>query len=261
MTEREYREAEGVNKSTLWNLQKSPAHYKFFLENPAEDKAAFQFGRAVHAAVLQPKAYKRDFAVIPEGIDRRTKAGKEAYEAFLREAEGREIISAEDAEKVKRIASAIRKNPEAMKLLKGTRRERALFWTDDNGVLCKCRIDAFRPGAPGEPGLIIDLKTAADAGTDTFSREALRYGYDVQCAHYIDGYQHKISAVPPVWYFIVIEKTEPYAINILRADIGFVDYGITRRQQLIERLKDCRERGSYPGYGTNELILPYWAEG
>ena len=255
MTEQEYRAAEGVNKSTLWNLRKSPAHYKYYLENQREDTAAFAFGRAVHSAILTPAAFKRDFAIIPEGIDRRTKAGKEEYQSFLDAAAGKEIISAQDAETVKAIVRAFKKNNDAVQLLKGTKREKPLFWTDDNGILCKCRIDAYKAG------LIVDLKTAQDAETETFTKESLRYGYDVQAAHYLDAYQHKESAIRPDWYFIVIEKTEPYAINILRADIGFLDYGFIRRQELIEKLKACQEEKSFPDYGVNELCLPAWAEG
>lgn len=255
MTEQEYRQAEGVNKSTLWNLRKSPAHYKYFLENQREDTAAFAFGRAVHAAILTPSAFKKDFAVIPEGIDRRTKAGKEEYQAFLDASAGKEILTAADAETVKAIVKAFKKNRDAVQLLKGTKREKPLFWTDDNGIFCKCRIDAYKAG------LIVDLKTAQDAETETFTKEALRYGYDVQAAHYLDAYQHKESAVRPEWYFIVIEKTEPYAINILRADIGFLDYGFIRRQELIEKLKACQDQKAYPDYGINELCLPAWAEG
>lgn len=255
MTEQEYRQAEGVNKSTLWNLRKSPAHYKYFLENQREDTAAFAFGRAVHAAILTPSAFKKDFVVIPEGIDRRTKAGKEEYQAFLDASAGKEILTAADAETVKAIVKAFKKNRDAVQLLKGTKREKPLFWTDDNGIFCKCRIDAYKAG------LIVDLKTAQDAETETFTKEALRYGYDVQAAHYLDAYQHKESAVRPEWYFIVIEKTEPYAINILRADIGFLDYGFIRRQELIEKLKACQDQKEYPDYGINELCLPAWAEG
>lgn len=250
MTEKQYRTAPGVNKSTLWNLRKSPAYYKWCLEHPQEDTAAFKFGRAVHAAILTPAAYKRDFAIIPAGIDRRTKAGKEEYQAFIEASAGKEIITAEDAETVAGIVRAFKKNPDAVALLKGTKREKPLFWTDDNDVDCKCRVDAFKSG------IMVDLKTAADAETDTFCREAIRYGYDVQAAHYIDGYQHKVSSVRPDWYFIVIEKAEPYSINILKADIGFLDYGYMRRLELIEKLKTCTESNSFPGYGVNDLYLP-----
>ena len=254
MTEQEYRSAPGVNKSTLWNLRRSPAHYKYFLENPQEDTAAYKFGRAVHAAILTPTAYKRDFVVAPEGIDRRTKAGKEEYLAFIEAAAGKEIITAEDAQKIKAIVSAFKKNREAVTLLKGTRREKAFFWTDDSGIGCKCRMDAVTNGR------IIDIKTAQDAETDIFSRESLKYGYHVQAAHYTDAYYKTMNSKTPDWYFIVIEKSEPYCINILKADIGFLDYGFIVRQQLINKLIECREKESFPDYGVNELCLPGWVE-
>ena len=79
MTEAEYRAADGINKSTLWEMRKSPAHYKYLLDHPAEDTAALHFGRALHSAVLTPTAYKRDFRIAPD-VDKRTKAGREACE-------------------------------------------------------------------------------------------------------------------------------------------------------------------------------------
>lgn len=254
MTEQEYRSAPGVNKSTLWNLRKSPAHYKFFLDNPPEDTAAMKIGRAVHAAILTPTAYKRDFVTIPAGIDRRTKAGKEEYAAFVEASAGKEILTEDEAETIKAIAKAFKANREAVSLLKGTRREKPFFWKDDNGVDCKCRMDAVAPGR------IVDLKTAADAETDVFIREALRYGYHVQAAHYIDAYYKNVGSKTPDWYFIVIEKSEPYCVNILKADIGFLDYGFIVRKELISKLMDCQEKNSFPGYGINELCLPAWVE-
>ena len=37
MTEQEYRAHQGINKSTLWEIKRSPAHYKYLLEHPIED--------------------------------------------------------------------------------------------------------------------------------------------------------------------------------------------------------------------------------
>ena len=54
MTEQEYRNHYGVNKSTLWEIRKSPKHYKWLLEHPGEDTPALRIGRAIHMAVLQP---------------------------------------------------------------------------------------------------------------------------------------------------------------------------------------------------------------
>ena len=254
MTEQEYRQAEGVNKSTLWELRKSPAHYQYILNHPREDTPAFRIGRAIHAAVLTPTAYKRDWAVIPAEIDRRTKAGKEEYALFMEQNAGKEILTADEAETVRSLSKAVRRNQAVSELLKGTRREKPLFWSNDDGILCKCRVDAMKDG------IMIDLKTTTDASTDAFVREALRFGYDVQAAHYLDGYQNKIGGKMPKWYFIAVEKAEPYAINIIRAGLDFIDHGIVRRNQLLKTLTECRERKCFPDYGTNEMIMPKWAE-
>ena len=254
MTEQEYRSADGVNKSSLWNMNRSPAHYLYYLQHPQEDTSAFRFGRAFHAAVLTPTAFKREYYILPEEIDRRTSAGKKKYDMFLESADGREILSKQEGEQIRQMVKVIRSCPDAQNLLKGTRRERPIFWTDDNGILCKCRVDAYKPG------IMIDLKTAKDAETNVFTKDAIRNGYHLQAAHYIDGYQHTIPGPEPTWYFIVIEKDPPFSLNILKADRGFIDYGIKIRQRLMKRLIDCRKRGSYPGYGINDLIAPNWTE-
>ena len=254
MTEKEYRQADGVNKSTLWELRKSPAHYQYILTHQREDTPSLRLGRAIHASILTPTAYRKQWAIIPDGIDRRTKAGKEEYAIFLDQNAEKELLTAEEAETVRKITKAVKKNKTVSELLKKTKREKSLFWTNEDGILCKCRVDAMKDG------IIIDLKTTTDASTDSFAREALKYGYDVQTAHYIDGYQTTQGGKTPKWYFIAVEKTEPFAINIIRAGLDFIDHGIVRRNQLLKTLSECREKQFFPDYGENDLIMPKWAE-
>lgn len=246
-----YFDNPAVNKSTLWEMRKSPLHYWHLMhDTPREDTPAMQLGRAVHAAILTPTAYKRDFIVAPD-IDKRTKAGKEAYEAFCKEAEGKEILSSANAETVRKMAKAYRKNPAAVLLLKQTRREKPLFWTNpETGVQCKCRIDAL-----GE--YVIDLKTAMDAGTKVFSKEALRYGYDLQAAMYLEAARAN-GYNPKGFIFIVQEKSAPYLINIIRAGEAFIDRGTWIMRDLLTKYKTCVETNTWPGYGENEIILNEW---
>ena len=254
LTEKRYREIKAVNKSTLWAMNKSPMHYKFACENPTPDTPALKMGRAIHAAVLQPKAFRNEWVCAPE-IDRRTKEGKAAYEEFMTQAEGKEIISAADYAEVQAIAAAIHADPSAVDLLKGCTTEKPLFWRDEkSGLFCKCKVDAMKPG------IMIDLKTSADASTKAFTRDFFKYGYDVQAAHYLDAMQ-TITGEFPDWYFIVIEKAAPYAINILKADTGVIDYGSVRRDELMKKLKECRAAKSWSNYGMNDLIMPGYMEG
>lgn len=88
MTNKEYREAEGISRSDLFKISRSPKHFKYEQENPAEQSKALLFGIALHSYVLEPEKFKEEYAIIPN-CDKRTKAGKETYRQFLAENEGK----------------------------------------------------------------------------------------------------------------------------------------------------------------------------
>ena len=255
MTEEEYRAAPAVNKSTLWQIRRSPAHYRYALENPPADTPAWRVGRAIHAAILQPRQFKKMYATIPGGLDRRTKEGRAAYDAYIATAGDKELLTADECAMVERIAQAVRSDKAAAALLEGCQTETPIFWTDQaTGIECKCRVDAMKPG------IAVDLKSCADASTNAFLRDALKYGYDVQAAHYLRGIRGQNGGQMVEWYFIAIEKAEPYAVNVIHATDGFIDRGTWQLMGLMDKLKECREAGEWPAYGENELILPEWAE-
>ena len=253
MTEAEYRKSPAVNKSSLWWIRKSPAHYKWFLEHPPADTPALRLGRAIHAAILQPQEYRMHYVTQPDGIDRRTKEGRALYESFRLEAEGKEILTAEEHAQVDSIAGSVMQDEKAAALLAGCKVERSIFWTDSStGIPCKARIDAMKPG------IVIDLKTCADASTDAFLLDAIKYGYDVQAAHYLRAVRAVSEEAPLQWYFIAVEKAPPFAVNVIRAGDAFIDRGTWQLMGLMDKLKACRDADVWPGYGENELILPEW---
>ena len=95
MTEQEYRQKPGVNKSSLVEMLRSPLHYRYALEHPREDTPAMKMGRAIHSAFLTPEQFVVDFAEAP-ACDRRTKEGRAIWEQFTQDNSGREILSAEE---------------------------------------------------------------------------------------------------------------------------------------------------------------------
>lgn len=259
MTEQEYNKAPGIRRSLLWEIRRSPAHLKWRMENPPEATPALIFGQALHAAVLTPEDYGRQFAAMPN-VDRRTKAGREAWEAAAAEAQGRTQIAFDWAEQIAAMVQAVRGNPMAARLLDGPH-ETSYFWKDSmTGEACKCRTDAET--VVGDMRLIVDLKSCQDASTDAFMRDALSYGYDVQAAMYTDGVRTATDR-ESMFVFIAVEKAPPYAINILQADPGFMAYGQDRYRHLLGVYHDCRVRDSWPGYtghdnDINALELPAW---
>ena len=264
MTEEQYRQYPAVNKSTLWEMRRSPAHYKWALEHPTEDTPALAFGRACHMALLQPTLFLDHYRLAPN-CDRRTKAGKDEYNGFIQGLRAdQEPISAEDYATVMGMMESISKSRRANELLRNATTELPVFWTDDaTGIECKCRLDAiiYETNRDGTPAgiVVMDLKTCADASTNAFMREALKYGYDVQAAHYIRGVKHLEPGVPVRWCFLAVEKKEPYCTNLIWVGDDFIDRGTWQLIDFMGRLKECRETDTWPGYGENTLVLPEWA--
>ena len=259
MTEQEYNKAPGIRRSILWEIRRSPAHLKWRMDNPPEATPALIFGQALHAAVLTPEDYGRQFAVMPNA-DRRTKAGREAWEAAAAEAQGRTQIAFDWAEQIADMVQAVRGNPMAARLLDGPH-ETSYFWADTlTGEACKCRTDAETD--IGDMHLIVDVKTCQDASTDAFVRDALQYGYDVQAAMYTDGYK-AVNGREATFVFIAVEKNPPYAVNILQADTLFMQHGQDRYRHLLGLYHECRQRNQWPGYtgfdgDIASLGLPAW---
>jgi hypothetical protein len=208
---------------------------------------------------LQPETVWEQFAVAPN-VDRRTKAGKEAFAEFENQSQGKTVVSFDMVEQATAMCEALNQNDFVKKLLKGEK-EKPFFWVDEmTGEECKCRTDVLTE--IGESLVIVDLKSADCAETETFMRSAIKYGYDFQSAMYSDGVK-QTTGKEPLFVFVVIEKKPPYAINILQADKLLVRRGYDLFRELIGIYHDCKTTGNWYGYlgkynQINNLALPAW---
>lgn len=265
MTEQEYRQSPGISRSELWRLNPdnggTPEKFKWAQEHPEEPTPALIFGRLVHTLFLLPELLNAEFAFAPN-VDRRTKAGREAYANFAASLDGRQEIKSADLDKATEMVSVLHETPFVATLLSGAVREKPLFWTDAmTGEACKVRLDALTEinGAP----VIVDYKTAADASLDGFTRHALKYGYDFQAGMYSEAVE-VTTGKKPRFVFIAQEKEAPYAVNIVEADELFIQRGKDKFRELIGIYHECRQTGNWYGYmGPDpmiaELSLPAWA--
>lgn len=253
----EYRAAEGVSRSELHMLAKSPLHYKYAEEHPREATAAMFFGSALHCFVLEPERFTEEYIVVGK-IDRRTKEGKAQLAEI--EASGKLPISEEDMTTINEMANSIQANPYAAKLLSGEH-EVSYFTTDpttDIKVKCRpdCRTDL------GGISVIVDLKTTKNAQTDSFARSCIDYGYDLQAAMY-KQIVDEVEGKPHRFVFIAIEKEPPYACNVLEADELMLRKGAEDLRKYLLTLAECCRTGNWYGYNgesgkPNVIGLPAW---
>lgn len=259
MTETEYRRQDGISRTELWRLRESPEKFKWYQEHPEPATPALIFGAAVHKLLLEPDTFNDEFAVAPE-VDRRTKDGREAYNAFLVASDGKSVITLADYEKAVEMANKALDAPFVKKLLDGEH-EKPFYWVDDlTGEGCKIRVDCITT-IGGKP-VIVDYKTTADASTDGFMRHAINFGYDFQAGMYCEGVE-KVTWQKPLFVFIAQEKTPPYAVNILQADDLMVKRGYDVFRELIGIYHECKTTGNWYGYlgaynVINNLSLPAW---
>jgi exodeoxyribonuclease VIII len=254
----EYRAITACNWSALKHLTRTPAHYQEAIQNPLPQTTAMLVGSAFHALVLEPVFFPARYAVAPAGIDRRTKAGKEAFAEFEASATDKTILTADQDNTVRQMAAAVSRHPTASRLLSMCgQRELSIAWTDEEtGIPCKCRIDAYAK----TNGLVIDLKTSDDASLAAFSRTCAKYGYHAQSAFYLDGLLNA-GAYSSKFIFVVAEKSAPYAVAVYLADKDMIDAGRLKYQECLRLHAECSAADNWPGYPeeVQTITLPPWA--
>lgn len=251
MTNKAYREHEGVSRSELnILLSKTPLHLKYAQEHPDEDSLALLEGRAAHKMILEPDTFYDEFAVAPK-CDRRTKEGKETYQAFLEESEGKDVLTDESMTKITEMAEAIKLNEDAVKFLKGEH-EKSFFWTDaETGEPCKCRPDCLSV-VEGKK-YIVDYKTTDSCADGDFDRSVRKYGYKFQAGMYREGvFQNTFDEYGFV--FVAQEKKPPYASRVYVCTDGFIQEGYAKFRKAIEQYHYCKENNDWPGYPEDILI-------
>lgn len=260
ISNKEYREKEGISASDLKKMMQSMAHWKYYKDHPEDsDSTAFLFGRASHKMILEPYDFDNDFVVAPV-LDKRTKAGKEEWQKFVEENQGKDVITQETYDQLIAMRDALYATPFCKRLIDGEH-EKSFFW-DEDGLVMKCRPDSF--GKIGGRYIAIDYKTCACAETDKFMRDAIKFGYDIQAAHYCEGLKQAYGK-DFEFVFIAQEKTPPYAVNVLQADDYFMNSGREVRAELIRQYRECLERNEYPSYmgfsdsmEISSLSVPDW---
>ena len=262
MNEREYNEAEGIRRSDLWKMEDSPEKFKYFLDNPDEKSATLIFGSACHKYILENDDFGKEYAVAPRDINRRTNAGKEAWEKFCAENEGKEIISADDYETMAGMRNMLMNCPLAKKLILGKgQTEVPLFWTDkETGEKCKAKLD--RLVTYRRKKYIVDYKTTAAADTFHFNSSIWKYGYHFQAGMYGEGVKAALKTKKlPGFLFVAQEKKPPYSVNVIEVSEEVMNAGLAKFHQLLSKYHDCKALDVWQGYVQdvpNDSFVPGW---
>ena len=257
-----YHRHAAVSKSHLDLVARSPLHYWARYVDPnrvdPEPTPAMLLGTALHTLVLELDQFDQRYVVAPEGVDRRTKAGKELYAAWEAEAGDRAVISRGDLNQVHAMARAVYTHPAAAMLLgmEGTA-ESTHLWTDEaTGLECKCRPDWLT----ADGSIVVDVKTTEDASPAGFRKSISSWRYHVQAAWYLHGLEQASGIRPEQFIFLCVEKKAPHAVAIYAADGEMVGAGGEQALEDLMTLAECKAANRWPSYSEQieTISLPGW---
>lgn len=257
----DYYSRSEMSRSVLCDLDKMTL-YKFYCKHISKtlttstDTPALYFGRAFHTAVLEPHKFNDEFAVAPK-LDKRTKAGKEAFAEFEANSIGKDIISSDDNEMLNNMLFALGNHP-ASQIIKSCELKEAEFYFELDDVDFRAKLDCVNT----QKHIIFDVKTTKEAfkNMKQFSQEMINHHNAEQVYIYSQAYQQKYGERPK-FYFICIEKAEPFEIQIIDAS-ALYEYGYKKTHELISKYKSLKEK-----YGDSVWLdksiqfaeLPNWA--
>lgn len=256
ITNDQYHSAQGFSRSKLMLLDKSPYHFWYEtmsgLAEKQESTPAMNIGSAFHTMLLEPAKFHIEFAIAPK-VDRRTKQGKEQWDIFAEEAQGKIILTDDQFLKVRKMVDLVSKHEIVTTLLDEAVYEHSIFWTDkETGLQFKSRPDIW------STKMVVDLKTTNDASAYSFTRSALNYGYYLQAGMAFEACK---AIGKPFEMFVILacEKEAPHvpAIYIMKDEA--LQFGIEQFNAYKRKLKKCLDTNKWEGYLIQELNVPKYA--
>lgn len=255
-TNKEYHSyLEAISKSRLSKMSVCPKYFKWCEDNQQKPTEDLIFGQAFHKYVLEQETFGVEFVVMPQ-IDKRTKEGKEIYNHFLLATGERTIITQEQFDIILAMKDSLMQNPIAKKLIETSAHEKSFYEEDElTKEQIKARPDCFLFN--GDRLVIVDLKTCKSPITEDFKYDVKKYFYDLQ-AYMYSYIASKVLDLPIKnidFYFIAIQKTPPYLINILKADKDVLDRGEMLYRKFIGEYHHCKQTNNWYDLNGEENLI------
>lgn len=262
MTNEDYHaDTSAISASGLKLFARSPAHYYAAYLDPnrieRSPTPAMRVGTATHCAILEPERFSAEYIALPEGLDRRTKEGKQAYADLL--STGAELLTSDDMSLVVNMACAFRDNATSRALFDRKHVVEQSIFAEVNGVACKCRPDFMT----ADGLMVMDVKTTSDASPESFGKSAWSIGYHIQAAFYRRVIQ-SATGITPDFIFGCVESDSPYLTAYYTVPQYLLDYADGVIDALLEQYAECLRSGIWHGYiaeiEPQELSVPGYAQ-
>jgi hypothetical protein len=247
----EYRAQAGLSKHQLDAFFTCPQYYRWKLTQEWKPSREMELGTCIHSLALEGR---KDYAIAPE-CDRRTKIGKETWEAFCLENPGKIIVNQEEGARIEGACLAV--EPLLASITKARTIEASMFW-ERRGHQCKGRPDMITE-IDGQLALV-DLKTTTDIMR--FDSKFFSFGYDVQAHWYAYGlaevFTENVEHI--AFHFLVVDTQAPYLCQWVDVAPEILFRAEKRVDEALDQLLHCQTQDVWPGLPFRRTIAPKtWA--
>jgi hypothetical protein len=265
----DYNAYPAVRNSLLKTLiQKSPAHYKYELDNPRQPTPAMIAGEAIHAAALEPKLFKENTVVQPifEGrtakgeitTSMNAKEVREQYDRwhFKMTNENKRIVTQDQYDNIAGVLKSLANHPGAVRLMSDGYAEESFIWQDpETGLWCKSRPDFYREGH-----LVVQLKSTEDAKWESFRKDIVNNGYHIGAAMEMDALTAVMGRPFDEYIIIAVERSAPWGVQCFQLGERTLQEGQELFYKGLKTLKQCQDTGIFPAYADDVVYtdIPDW---
>jgi hypothetical protein len=255
-----YHRTPGLSSSGLSYAAESMAKYRCYLDGGLKfESRSLDLGSAVHLMLESSDRFYEAYQVRPEGIDKRTKAGKEAFAEL--ESNGKIVLDQDQWATVHTLQESFENSDDAlikMVINSEGQNEVSVFW-EEEGMTMKCRPDRIiRPSqedcemlcrrfpslfdVPFGIQICVDFKTSSRRiDPKGFGYACRDYQYPLKASHYLAGTQ------ADAFLWVVLETVPPYGITRYFLSNQTRQYHDALRLSLIQQIIECEASGVWPG--------------
>lgn len=263
----------GISYSALKRVMVAPALYEWqYIQGnwpPVTD--AILLGRAVDCLTLEPERFKERFVAAPEGVDKKSKAGKAIFADLAATKKDvlrhRQLVTAQACATAARARRVTADGPTLEEILArpDTLVQQELDWVvqpDDGGPPIKCQGKADVIAAGGT--IIIDVKKVGQQGEASpaqIGKTIGKYLYDIQAAMYLDGARAK--GWDPQQYLVwAVEEPQPHLCGVHPLGLETLETADRAYRHAVWLWRTCVETGRWPGYEMrlHDVGIPMWAK-
>lgn len=169
-------------------------------------------------------------------------------------AAGKEVISLDSMIGARSQMQAIQRHPDAMRIIRGSRKQVAFRHKTRYGFDAKGLIDFV----PEEDDLLADLKTCEPSALESrrsLQRHIFEWGYHIQAGGYCDGYSVASGHERSRFKFIFVTSKPPYQVAVIELPLSAIIFGADQYRSGVKLFGDCLQNDRWPGKWDSEMEL------